>query len=758
MHQVRGLVHRSSVAALRTLEKSVVFSHDVATCFVPVVLIDGEGTKRAVQLLHVTAFLQLLSDLPTSESLVRVQEAKRRLSAQQEKDKKKEKEKEEVDVHTKQHSGDSVLCVRRTTANTTAELQRRQSRLLSKIEGRLIAQDISLVEKFSHQLLTKAEKQQQQRENNGKDHIIFHADEIATYRGIVEELSSKNPPAALAMAMNVKLPPLASGASAALAKLVTLEKPAAVLAFLEGFAEKDEMTAASETCATQVAIRLRNKLWEVREGTSGNNNNNLVSTLRGSLAVACRFNVDPGIVFPTDAAAIQRWSSQFLQENMWPIERASILSDIVRRKQLLPRRVSLDCLSSWCLNDMERPWLCSALRHYKEASSSVLNSQEESLYRAALACALKDPKRYLVDSRLLHHYALLLKDGEIEPTHASFAQFIEECGECHGEDERPEELCFLLALSEKKSVLENLIALAPQCSYWRTLLTNKQDGISVTLAPHGHVCVKIKLPRVHECVRAEKCDMEITTTSSISLSSSVSLSSSSVSLPVIFEDDDIIVFNKPSHIATSRHALSCTQIGDPNITDIVSLLLTSKVYAGVLSDVFRQGQVHRLDTETSGCLVIAKSTEAAASLRHQMGTSAAYSQSSKMYIALCAVLEPDLTRVPLRAVLRDPADHKITTKYRIVRFFRQSRFALVECRIQQGKKHQIRRHLAAAGLPILQDVDHGGAGCCTPLINRVALHAAAITLVHPRTAEVITFSAPLTMDFKEAIRQLELRK
>ncbi|RNF27695.1 putative RNA pseudouridylate synthase [Trypanosoma conorhini] len=117
-------------------------------------------------------------------------------------------------------------------------------------------------------------------------------------------------------------------------------------------------------------------------------------------------------------------------------------------------------------------------------------------------------------------------------------------------------------------------------------------------------------------------------------------------------------------------------------------------------------------------------------------------------------MEPELRRVPLRGVLRDPLDVKISTKYRVVRFFRRSRVALLECRIQQGKRHQIRRHLAAAGLPILQDVEHGGAACSTPLIDRVALHAAALTLVHPRTAEVVAFAAPMARDFTEAIRQL----
>ncbi|KEG13259.1 RNA pseudouridylate synthase [Trypanosoma grayi] len=725
MHQVRGLVRRSSAPALRLLEKRIV-PHDVTTCFVGAAFVDGEGVRAGVQLLHPSALLQLLEDMPKSEALLSVREAKKAVLASG----------DAAPPHAALRATSSSLCVKYTTPYTIAELRRRQLRFLAKTEGRLMAHDLPVVEAFTQGLLarTNSGQQQHQQQKGEPQHEAFHPEEVVVYRGIVEELARINPPAALALAINRKLPSLGSGASAALAQLVSLDKSAALLSFLEGFAEKDEMSTASETCATQVAIRLRNKLWELREASPTDPTKAL---LGDSLAVACRFNVDPGAVFPTDAGAIQRWSSQFLQDSMWPMERAAVISDIVRRKQLMPRRVSLDCLSSWCLNDLERPWLSGLLGTCQ--NEAMTNSPMESVYRSALACALKEPKRYLVDSRLLQQYAALLRGGDMEPTHPSFAHFIEECGECHDDTERPAELSFLLQVTQG-TVMDALVALAPQCSYWRTLLSMKQDGNEAFVAPQGHVRVTVKLPRVHECVEAAM---------------RTAGASSSLCLSVLYEDEDLVVFNKPPHMATSRHALSCTQLGDATVTDIVSLVLASPERGRVVRGVFRQGQVHRLDTETSGCLIMAKSDCAATSLRHQMGTSAAYAQNNKVYLALCAVLEPDLSRIPLQGVLRDPLDVKITTRYRVVRFFRQSRVALVECRIQQGKKHQIRRHLATAGLPILQDLDHGGAACCTPVIQRVALHAAALTIVHPRTANVITFVAPLTADFQEAIRQLK---
>ncbi|RNF12655.1 putative pseudouridylate synthase-like protein [Trypanosoma rangeli] len=735
MHQVRGLVQQASAATLRLLEKRVA-PHDVGACFIGAVFVDASGAASPVQLLHPVALQQLLAELPKPEALNCMQEAKKVVLASGH---------NTAPLATPPGSSSNVLCVKDTTQRTVAELRSRQSRLLAKAEGRLMAHDLRLVEAFTHRLLSGEETQRQGEKG------VFLPDEVAMYRSIVEELVRLNPQAAVALAMNTKLPSLGSGASAALAALVNLDVPAATLSFLENFAGKDEASAASETSATQIAVRLRNKLWQLREVSA---DNPARVALRDALATACRFNVDPGVVFPTDAAAIQRWSSQFLREEMWPVERGRVLADIVRGKRLMPRRVSLDCLSNWCLTDLERTWVSALLQEGDETDGT--RCSDTAVYRSALACVLKDPKRCLVDSRLLRQYALLLKRGEVEPAHSSFPHFLEECGECHGDGERPEELIFLMPLPSSstssvtspgpQTLMDALLALAPHCGYWRTLLSAEEAVVEAVLAPQGNVQVKVKLPRVHECVEAAMHAARISESPSTLTQSC---------LPVIFEDEDIVVLNKPPHLATSRHALSCTQLGDATATDVVSLMLASTRHGDTVRGVFRQGQVHRLDTETSGCLVMAKNDCAAASLRHQMGTSAAYSQSSKVYLALCAVIEPDLRRIPLRGVLRDPLDAKICTKYRVVRFFRRSRVALLECRIQQGKKHQIRRHLAAAGLPILQDVEHGGAACTTPLIDRVALHASALTLVHPRTAEVVTFVAPMARDFTETVRQLE---
>ncbi|AAZ10248.1 hypothetical protein, conserved [Trypanosoma brucei brucei TREU927] len=743
MHHARGLVRRSSTAILRKLE-GLSAPHGVSTCFLDASFIDGSGTRVKLQLLHTAALLQVLSELPKTEALAHVREAKRISAASLSPSSLTFGTEALFNVEQR-----APLFVKRSAAAAVAELASRQSRFLSKVEGRLMAHDLKLVEAFTKELLQKGGK--------------YTDNEIAQYRGVVEELSKLNPAAALAMAMNAELPSLGSAAATALARLVRLDKPAAVLSFLEGFAAKDEVAPASETCATQVAIRLRNRLWGLGDATATATSRTSPApdacatasavqertAVRESIVVACRFNIDPSIVFPTDAAAIQRWSCQFLSDTMWPLERAEVITDVICRKRLLPRRVAVDCLSNWCLTDLERPWFSSAFaiggagetntQAEREVSTNV---DEAVVYCTALSCALKDPKRNLVDNRLLLQYAKLLSEGELDPSHSSFPHFIEECGESHSDLERPAEISFLLQLTDR-SVMEQLLALAPHCSYWRTLLEKRPECADIGAAPEGHMRVVVRLPPEHECVRAAE-----------TMRAGDPLKSPLPIFPVVYEDDDLLVINKPPHVATSRHALSCSQLCDDKATDIVSLQLTCKKRGDVMRRVFRQGQVHRLDTETSGCLIMAKSDVAASSLRHQMGTSAAYSQSSKIYLALCAVVESNLTNIPLNGVLRDPADAKITTKYRIVHFYKRFRVALVEARIQQGKKHQIRRHLAAVGLPILQDVEHGGAACCSPLLQRVALHASSVTVVHPRTAEVLTCVAPLPEDMRSAIFRL----
>lgn len=753
MHYVRRLVRPTSQQTLKAIESAGPTKGSSISGFAtPATLLDASGRREAVRLLHPAELTRAVGSLPVDAALDALRGAQLLVAL--------------PDAMSSSGAGDSVtatspgtvgvdfaaeltLYVRETVADASREIASRQERFLAKLEGKLIAGDFDRVSAFVKGLLTK----------HGAAEPFSEAD-LAVYRGVVEELCTHDAESALAVAINSRLPPLNAAAGSALARLVDLSSPAAVTAFLDAFAPRDSPLPAHETCATQLAIRLRHQA-ERQPPTDG------PAAPSSALLQQCLIsrNTDPGSVHPTNARAVQDWAALMVcsevDESLSSLhEKRTALVTHIRDRMLLPRRTIMDALSTWCLSDLERSWVEFSLGRPAAGPEAVPAAGPPSYALAeahrhqALALILKDPRRNLVANRQLREYAALLEKGFLSPEDSSVPAFLDECGECHdvarasgrvgAASACPPVICFTMRSPPPGvTVLAALEALAPFCSLWTTLLSPAMahKAVSTRVAPEGEVLVEVCLPAEHECLAAAR--------------EAAVQSPASAVIPVLYEDEQILVVDKPSGLATSRHALSCTQLGE-QVTDLVSVLLQrdGETVESGLAGVFRQGQVHRLDRETSGCLVFAKTNVAADSLRHQMGTAGSHNHDGKLYLALCVVLEPELNRLLLRGQLRDPADAKVQTHYRIVKFFRKSRIALVECRIQQGKKHQVRRHLAGAGLPILGDVEHGGACCTSPLIDRVALHARSLSIVHPTTAEVLSLSAPLPADFHRALTTL----
>lgn len=693
---------------LRNVEAKSSLSDGVTSCLHQVILTDLYGNKTTVQLLHCGIFLKLLEGGSIEDSKLQFSTLDRALAAQ-------------PTCSPASPNGSAVLYVKDAVDIAKAEIECRQQRFLAKMKGRLLAKDMASVDLFI-------------KEKFMNDGVVQDDVAAGMYHGIVEALAGQDFPAALALALNSSLPPLSAGATAALVRQVELTSCAAVETFLESFAERDGNNISCDSCATEVAVQLRSFI-AVNETAEGKKT--AVTTARVLLQKCLDFNVDPSTVFPSDPAAIQLWASRLLSAAMLPVQRSQTVLNTVKQCRLLPRRTAMDALSVWTLSDLERPWLCFALRRSLSPSGT-----DTVFYSTAYQLALKDPRRNLIDNRLLSVYAAALERGDISALDASFSSFMDECGECHEmkSSERPLHLRFAIPKPPAMVTLRDALRdLAPKSSYWCTLLQHFPELVRVYTAPMQELRVEIELPQMHECIPA-----------------AAAMPTPPV-IPVLFEDDAILVLDKPAGLATSRHALSSTQLGNP-ITDLISLLLL-RGSPPPLSDasganVFRQGQVHRLDTETSGCILFAKTQVAADSLRHQMGTSGAFSQRSKVYLALCLVVEPSLDDVKLCDEIKDARDAKIQTRYRVIRFFHQHRIALVECRIQQGKKHQIRRHLSSRGLPILGDLEHGGAACCQTMISRVALHAHSLTFIHPTTADPMTILAPIPPDFQRCISLL----
>jgi 23S rRNA-/tRNA-specific pseudouridylate synthase len=249
--------------------------------------------------------------------------------------------------------------------------------------------------------------------------------------------------------------------------------------------------------------------------------------------------------------------------------------------------------------------------------------------------------------------------------------------------------------------------------------------------------------------------------------------------PILHEDDSLIAFDKPSGLLVAPDRWDK---GRPN--------LMAEVHARLGRQV---ANVHRLDADTSGVLLCAKTKPA---LDFLSGLFQA-KRVEKKYLALAAILPPERAMkvvAPLRGdggglpaafsvdlALGPDEDHPgrtrifrrrggkaSLTEVRVLEAF--GRFAWLECRPLTGRSHQIRVHLAAVGAPVLNDVFYGdpevrlllsdlkrsykGREDERPLLGRLALHAAELTFQHPVTAEAVTVKAPLPHEFEVALKYL----
>ncbi|HOW42558.1 MAG TPA: RluA family pseudouridine synthase [Candidatus Omnitrophota bacterium] len=220
-----------------------------------------------------------------------------------------------------------------------------------------------------------------------------------------------------------------------------------------------------------------------------------------------------------------------------------------------------------------------------------------------------------------------------------------------------------------------------------------------------------------------------------------------IPLEVIFEDDDVIVINKPAGLVVHPAP------GNAEHTLVNALLH----HCAALSDInpVRPGIVHRLDKDTSGVMVAAKNNPAHLHLAAQF----AEHTIKRMYVALVTgamefqehVIEMSIGRHPVHykqmavGIGRNPKHAK--TYYRTVH--RCAQASLVELHPFTGRTHQLRVHLAFLGHPILGDVTYGNKDS----FSRLALHAKVLGFEHPRTGRFVEFKAPLPKEFARFIKK-----
>ena len=221
-----------------------------------------------------------------------------------------------------------------------------------------------------------------------------------------------------------------------------------------------------------------------------------------------------------------------------------------------------------------------------------------------------------------------------------------------------------------------------------------------------------------------------------------------IPLDVLFEDDDLIVINKPAGLTVHPGA------GQREHTLVNALLSHCTTLSGI-GGKERPGIVHRLDKETSGCLVVAKNDAAHRELSRQFAARTV----EKIYLALIAgklrkaagIIDGKIGRDPIRRQRMQVTSFRgrtAKTEYRAIRSSDQA--TLVECRLHSGRTHQIRVHLHHLGHPVLGDKIY--AQRFAKNFPRQMLHAWRLGFRHPRTGEWKTLEAPLPLDFATAIK------
>jgi 23S rRNA pseudouridine1911/1915/1917 synthase len=230
-----------------------------------------------------------------------------------------------------------------------------------------------------------------------------------------------------------------------------------------------------------------------------------------------------------------------------------------------------------------------------------------------------------------------------------------------------------------------------------------------------------------------------------------------IPLDIVFEDEHLLVINKPPGLVVHPGA------GNRDGTLLNALLH----HAPALANVARAGIVHRLDKDTSGVMMIAKTPQAQTHLVRQLQSR----KAGREYLALVhgeikksGTVEgsigrhgKDRTKMAIVVVGGKPA----VTHYKPREAFGGPallgrHYTLVECKLETGRTHQIRVHMASGLRPLVGDKTYGKRG--DVMFDRQALHAWRLTLVHPVTGKTMRFVAPLANDMKYLLKTLRAQR
>jgi 23S rRNA pseudouridine1911/1915/1917 synthase len=248
-----------------------------------------------------------------------------------------------------------------------------------------------------------------------------------------------------------------------------------------------------------------------------------------------------------------------------------------------------------------------------------------------------------------------------------------------------------------------------------------------------------------------------------------------IPLDIVYEDEDLAIVNKPAGMMV--HAGAGATEDARNRGTLVNALLHHLASLSAVGGEMRPGIVHRLDKETSGLIVVAKNDEA----HRKLGAQFARREVKKKYIALVhgwpkkdsGTITSSISRDPVRRIrmtTRLSGGREAISHYNVARRIDSpfGKFTLIEVKIDTGRTHQIRVHMASLGHPVVGDTLYGAAreirfrspgakqaSAGTLSLPRNFLHAAELDLVHPRTGVRIALQSPLPAELQAFLAAVE---
>lgn len=228
-----------------------------------------------------------------------------------------------------------------------------------------------------------------------------------------------------------------------------------------------------------------------------------------------------------------------------------------------------------------------------------------------------------------------------------------------------------------------------------------------------------------------------------------------IPLDIIYEDDDVILINKPKDMVVHPSA------GHENHTIVNAVLYYCKDHLSTINGIMRPGIVHRIDKDTTGVIVICKNDKAHNDLAEQLKEHSI----TRKYQAICYNNIKDDFGTVDAPIGRSNADRKkmainykngrhAVTHYKVLKRF--GAYTLIECTLETGRTHQIRVHMASIGHPLLGDTVYGPAKSPFNLQGQT-LHAKTLGFIHPSTHEYVEFDAPLPEYFTKLIDKFETK-